>query len=233
MADAGPLIDLPALLAALKDEYLAKWTKKAQRQSLVEWRDNTQPPGVRARFLESGADYYDQSDRSFKYRKRKGFLPNYVYTGRLREQLMKRRPVSPKTGNTDVVSRFSLMGGALNLLNGSTMKGFRGTYTVVVKELVRVRAHHRVSRLGKGYDVRAYTQTQTHKRTNGTVSNKTYAEEFQIATGDKLWINRRTEQLREQIIRKAVLTKGGGLRRGARARFNDIDAFRNQQGIDG
>ncbi len=87
----------------------------AQKEALILWRDRKSAPGIAARFTKAGATYYGFTPRSTKYNKRKGGLPDFTYTGKLREMLHGRKPRSITAGNSDMaVTRLAYGGGALN-----------------------------------------------------------------------------------------------------------------------
>lgn len=199
-----PLKDITAILDNFVDAAVT-WTKKAQRSAVIEWRDRTQAPGVRVRFLPAGKQAYDFSMRSRGYQRKKGAkTPDYVYTGAFRESLMARKPKTKVEGH-DVVTRFSLMGGAMNLLAGK--RGARTQTEVVKTETVAVKSHIR-----SGHTVQAYNQTRRELRVQRTPASRTYAQEFAIQVQDQAWINARTNQRLLEIVRRAAFKKNGQLR---------------------
>ncbi len=226
-------VPMPAITEAielLRDDLLYRWRRQSQKRALLRWRDRTQPPGVMARFLPGGKPYYHFSDRRFKYRKGKGYLPDYVKTGRFRDALKTRNPKSMNTGGTEVITKLSIDGGPLNAL--SNIKGVQRE--VVTKE--RVLIHRRAYTATRHYrsansqhlhsatatvSVRAYDQHQmkfVHKRTPAI---RSYRDEFQMTPQDEMLIREYNDEEFKATVRAHAFTKNGkakkSVRDGARA----------------
>lgn len=196
-------MDLNRLVQSMKSGLYVRFMRRAQKATLMEWRDRQQTPGLRARFTHSGRPYYNFSDRS----QRKRRLPFYVNTGRLRDSLMRRKPKSLNTRGTDVVTVLKFGGGALNFLNnkfGTSSRSVTQSSTTVT-----VSGHRRRSG-ATSISVRSYRQRKVVDRVVRNRSNKSYAAEFGAFVRDAPWIKKRTAVLFSQIVRRSVIDRRTG-----------------------
>jgi hypothetical protein len=207
----------------LKDGVLTRIVKAGMRKGLAEWRDKYIP----LRFSHAAHSLYGFSNRSAPYARRrikgqrgvfKGNLPDYVYTGRFRDSLLKRKPKTRTEGGSLATGRFSIFGGAVNLLGQ-----FRGFISEVVNServTETVKQHTR-----RGHVVRAHQRTGYRKTWKRTISPKTYAQEWEVtaderaaavafvdrATRDilssKTYLDPRTGRFRERFLREEMLAQ--------------------------
>jgi hypothetical protein len=197
--------DLDGLVSQLRGDLFVRWMKQAQKAALLLWRDRSETPGLQARFTRAGDSYYGFTPRAKSYNRRKGGLPDFVYTTGLREMMKSRQPKSLNTGNTEAVTRIKFGGGALNFL--TAVKKTVGFVVSIVSTKTQVKAYFRGTKTVKGYE-----GTRKHKtisRTRGTVN---YAEEYGRLTRDMPWLQNKVKELFLAIFRKAGLTKSGQLR---------------------
>jgi hypothetical protein len=203
------LDNIRALVFALKDKALAALLRKAQRQALVEWRDRVVSPGLAARFTPAGEGFYNFGERWGAYSRRKGYLPDYVKTGRLKDMNALRQPRSVNGGGTTVITRMKFGGGNLfNLTNVGGITDFqRITERVPVTISPYSYAHHRA---GTTVNVAAKVQSRKRIRFVVTRSARSMADDFTDSSRDRGWIERRTDELIGQALRDrvAVLARG-------------------------
>lgn len=220
MAEA--LRDLTALFKEVKEKKLATWMRKAQKWAVLEWRDRTKGPGVMARFTAAGAEYYGFSARRFLYRQKKHFKPDYFFSGAFMKSLQVRKPRSTNGGST-VSTRFSIFGGALNLIG--SMHGLKEETTRRVRMEIHVPSYWRRRPRGaiKAVHVRAYDQMATVKQVHRVESPRTYKDEFALTEKDAAFIAQRTDERFREIFRASALTKAGVLKKSTRAFFRGDD----------
>ena len=213
-----PLAELTEALDLIKDDLVYRWMRRAQKVAINGWKNSATAPGVAARFLPEGKAFYHFSDRMRKYRYSKGNLPDYVRSGSLKAALLARSPHSENTGGTEVVTRFSIYGGALNAL--SRLHGA----IRFEKEKKHITAHRRsydVVRKGRSVHVSAYDQRATVVVYERTPAPKSYADEFGITPADQSDIIRRVDEEFIKIYRKAAFNNRGDVKRSALEKYHD------------
>jgi hypothetical protein len=149
---------------------------------------------------------------------RKGNLPDYVFTGRFRGALEKRKARRISTPG-ETVTRFSIFGGALNLLGAH-----RGKISEVIssdRKLVTRPAHRRRNpRTGGVVNVRGYQQMSVKTTRTVTKSPRTYAEEWAYKPGETAQVQRDADRLILEGFRSAIYDpRTGQIRSSVRARM--------------
>jgi hypothetical protein len=225
---AWSLPGLEALMFRLKGKTLISLLRKAQRQTLLEWRDRTAAPGLAARFTTGGEKFYAYGQRWGAYWRKKGSLPDFWKTGRLRDMNLKRSPRSVNGTGATVITRMKLGGGVLN--NLVSVGGITGMQRIVQRAPVVVSpysyTHHRS---GTAVSVAQTTQMRTTNKLVVQRSSRSMAEEFIDTVRDRPWIERRCDQVIGQMLRALIRQLATGGRRskfGAAARdaIGDDDA---------
>jgi hypothetical protein len=178
----APWPQLAAFAQDLDQGILTRILKAGMRAGLTRWRDEYIP----LRFSPAAHSLYGFSNRSISYSKRrlkgsngifKGTLPDYVYTGRFRDALLKRKPKAVR-GTSEIAYNFSIFGGAMNLL--SAKRGYISEVTSRERITENIKAHTR-----NGAPVRAHTRTGYRKTWKITTSPRTYAEEWALTAKEK------------------------------------------------
>jgi hypothetical protein len=179
----APWPQLAAMAQDLRGGILTRIVRAGMRQGLTEWRDKYVP----LRFSHAAKSIYGFSNRSAPYAKRrvknqrsvfKGSLPDYVYTGKFRDSLLKRKPRTKATDGGIATGRFSIFGGAVNLLG--QFKGSISEVTRTERITETVKQHRR-----SGHVVRSHRRTGYRKVWKTTLSPKTYAEEWAVTASEK------------------------------------------------
>ncbi len=218
---AGPLKDLTATLTLFRDEYLYRWMRAAQKAAVVSWRDRREFPGAAARFTHDGGRAYGFSNRTGFYDQSKGYAPDYVNTGRFRDAVLSRKPKSANTGGDTVITRFSIFGGALNLIGN--LHGVVSQVRKIERKRVQRRAYTRVQKhgaqAGKTQHVAGYEQWSTFVNVERTHAPLSYSQEFALREADYAWIAAETSANFRAIITSGKLTPRGFVSAGARAQF--------------
>ena len=231
MAAVAPGIpEIRQYLADIKSQVLDRTTKAAQKQALLEWRDSRKYPGAMARFDGQGQDAYKFAQRSYLYRRYRkkhrptlreifqegadpaGFRrPDYVYSGRFQQALAKRRPKSKRTGDS-ITSTLSIRGGVLNFL--SKQSGWLSQNVVLVRTPAVRGPYLRTSVAGTVHSVRRHAFVKVDARVTGQHAAQSYTQEFAMRHPETDWIAKRTDTIREALIRKALFGKRGKIRKG-------------------
>ncbi|MEY2855634.1 MAG: hypothetical protein RL030_2766 [Pseudomonadota bacterium] len=215
----GALPDITAWVQQLKDVYVYRWMREAQKAAVNAWMQRAIGPGVKARFTDAGARFYGFTNRNGFYDQWKGYLPDFVLTGSFRDQVLARKPRSANTGGGDVITRVSIYGGVLNALSG-----LRGEINVVrsrVTEVVTVPSYTRVQN-GVTKTIKGYQQSKSHTKVTSSPAPKTYAEEYAVTSADIAWVQAETQRQFHAIVAKRGINKrSGGLRAKVRAAAAD------------
>lgn len=147
---------------------------------------------------------------------RKGNLPNYVFTGRFRDQLAKRGTKRVST-TSETRTRFSIFGGALNLLGSQ-----RGNISEVISHTraMRTRPAHtrRDGRSGRTVSVRSYRQMAVKTERKATKSPRTYADEWAYRPGETADVQKDADRLILEGFKNAIY-KNGQIKTSIRARM--------------
>jgi hypothetical protein len=207
---------------------------KAHRQAWMIYRDGP----LRDRFRAGNGQRFGFSRRSARYagndqfradnrlgkpgarvpggQIRKGNLPDYVFTGRFRDQLAKRGTKRVST-TSETRTRFSIFGGALNLLGSQ-----RGNISEVISQTraMRTRPAHtrRDGRTGRTVSVRSYQQMAVKTERKVTKSPRTYADEWAYRPGETASVQTDADRLILEGFKTAIY-KNGQLRPSIRARM--------------
>lgn len=216
---------------------------KGQRQAWMIYRDGP----LRDRFRAGNGARHGFSKRSARYagtdnfradnrlgkpganvpgsrgQIRKGNLPDYVFTGRFRDQLAKRgtkRVSTPQETRT----RFSIFGGALNLLSNQ-----RGNISEVISQqrAMKTRPAHtrRDGRTGRTVSVRSYQQMAVTTVRKVTKSPRTYAEEWAYKPGETASVQKDADRLILEGFRSAIYDRRTGqIKTSIRARMRGVAA---------
>jgi hypothetical protein len=186
---------------------------KAHRKAWMIYRDGP----LRDRFRDGNGKIYGFSKRSFdyagndKYRSdnrlgkpgrnvpgskgqiRKGNLPDYVFTGKFRAQLEKRKTKRVSTPQ-ETRTRFSIGGGVMNVLGVQ-----RGNISEIISQtrVMRTRPAHtrRDGRTGRTVSVRSYQQMAVKTERKVTKSPRTYAEEWAFRPGETNGVQIKADEL--------------------------------------
>ncbi len=207
MSESGQQIhpDLDRLVTQLRGDLFVRWMKQAQKAALIEWRDRTEAPGLAARFTKTGDGFYNFTPRTKKYNRRKGGLPDFVYTTGLREMIKSREPKSLNNGNVEAITRIKFGGGALNFL--TAVKKMVGFSITVLASKTHIKAYFR-----KGKSVRGYEGTRKRRRINKQLGAVSYADEYGRLDKDIPWLRAKVLENFNRIFRRAALTKRGTLK---------------------
>lgn len=139
---------------------------------------------------------------------RKGDLPDYVFTGRFRDQLAKRGTKRVSTPS-ETRTRFSIFGGALNLLSNK-----RGNISEVISQqrAMKTRPAHtrRDGRTGRTVSVRSYQQMAVTTVRKVTKSPRTYAEEWAYRPGETADVQKDADRLILEGFRSAIYDRRTG-----------------------
>lgn len=139
---------------------------------------------------------------------RKGNLPDYVFIGRFRDQLAKRGTKRVSTPN-ETRTRFSIFGGALNLLGSQ-----RGNISEVISQTraMRTRPAHtrRDGRSGRTVSVRSYQQMAVKTERKVTKSPRTYADEWAYQPGETASVQKDADRLILEGFRSAIYNRRTG-----------------------
>lgn len=199
---------------------------RAHRQAWILYRDGP----LRDRFQTGNGKKYGFSRRSFdyagndKYRSdsrlgkpgrrvagtqiRKGDLPDYVFTGRFRNQLAKRKTKRVSTPQ-ETRTRFSIGGSVMNVLGSQ-----RGNISEIISQTraMRTRPAHtrRDGRSGKTVSVRSYQQMAVKIDRKVTKSPRTYADEWAYRPGETESVQRDADRLVLEGFRSAIYDKRTG-----------------------
>lgn len=215
MSDAS-LPDLTALVQQLKGDLFVRWTRRAQKAALIEWRDRRESPGLAARFTAAGSAFYGFGERPTKYNRGKGSTQDYVKTGDFRDSLKLRKPRAIRGTGDTVTTRLRYGGGVLNFL--TKIGPMTNEARIVERIPVQIRGYsYRVQMNldktgGREITVRGHTAQRQRIRRQVTRSSTSYAAEFGRFVKDQPWIAQRTAELFAEIVRKAAFTKGGKLK---------------------
>ncbi len=218
------LKDITATIDNIRYKYLIRWMRSSQRAAVLEWRDREIPPGVKVRFNRLGKAFYGFSNRRERYRRKKGHSPDYVKTGTFREQVMHRKPQAIVSGG-QVVTKFSIGGGAMNLL--TNVRGIkrevylRETKSVNVRAYTQARSVHGKHPAVHKVAVRGYAQKRTSTKATSTPADKTYRQEFELVPADLEFMKFKAEQNFIETYRGAAFTSKGELRKSVRLKFRN------------
>lgn len=136
---------------------------------------------------------------------RKAQLPDYVFSGKFRDQVLKRKPrIRYDAGS--VVSRFTIRGGPLNALK--KQRGYI-KQNVIKTHMTKDRAPHMRNdpRIGRKVSVRGYRQVITQTKYTGVLSAWTYAQEWQFQPWEVNQVNDDTKKLIVEGFRTAIYDK--------------------------
>lgn len=196
--------DIDALIKQLKDDVFIRWMRAAQKKALLEWRDKQTGPGLAARFTHAGNKFYKFTPRSGKYDSQKGYLPDFVRTGSLRDSMTNRKPVSVN-GVGEAITRMKYGGGALSFLGDK--KGITSVSKASVTTQASVAGYSRTIK-GAVVSVRAYTAIRHGVKINVSRGGLSYADEFADFTQDAPWIKQRSNEIFGQIVKSATMKNG-------------------------
>lgn len=225
-----PLPDLTALVSLMEPKSFRGVVAKAQKAAWNEWAGialpsrfgQTQHPNPWG-FAQRSAQYMRRrASASAAARLRaqargvaaindnkgatKGDLPDYVYTGAGKREVMKRRAKSSYTADS-VTTRRSIHMRALNALGSK--RGWTVQREIKQSKTVTRRAHQRRSSTGTMVNVRSYKQTAHVIAWSGTESNKTYSQEWAYTPDEIAQVSRRSDEiLREALVRIGYDKKG-------------------------
>jgi hypothetical protein len=201
--------DIDALTRQLKGDIFRRWMRASQKQSLLEWRDRKTSPGLAARFVEDGAQYYRFSNRLYKTSRAKKFAPDYVKTGKLRDALLKRIPHAVNNGSDEIVTTFKYGGLAFNFPN-MNIQGVLGENKSRVVESVHVSGYYRQNKGGTTSHINAFIQERHTTKHTVTRGGGTYAQQFAEFARDSVWLKNRTDVIMLAKVQNMSL-KGGKL----------------------
>ena len=200
---------------------------KGQRQAWMIYRDGP----LRDRFRSGNGQRYGFSRRSIAYagndrfrannkvgkpgrnlpgthgQIRKGNLPDYVFTGRFRDQLAKRQTKRVSTPQ-ETRTRFSIFGGVLNFLGNQ-----HGNISEIIdRERVRLTrsAYTRRGPGGKSVSVRGYTQMGYKTTRKVTKSPRTYADEWAYQPQEVAGVQKDADRLILEGFRSAIYDRRTG-----------------------
>lgn len=213
----APLAQLTAMTHDLSEKYIRNIVRLAQRAAWMEYRDNKVFPGAAFRFTKSAKGVMGFSHRSFKHDKRKGHLPDYVFTGRFRDAVLARNPKTSQEGAI-VRTKFSIFGGVMNLLTAKS--GVESS--AQIKGLVKRYAHQRRAKSGNIVSVREYMQRGFIR---GNPSGKSYAEEWGFRPEEVAWVGQRTDAIGTQLYNATAFDKNGNLRTNPRVTKANLRAI--------
>ena len=179
----APWPQLAAMAQELKDGILTRIVKAGMRAGLTRWRDEFIP----LRFSHAAHSLYGFANRSVSYSKRrlkgsngvyKGNLPDFVFTGRFRDSLLKRNPKAINDSAYFATYKFSIFGGVMNAIGDK--RGYINEITSREKVTETVKAHTR-----KGVTVRPHQRTGYRKTWKITASPRTYAQEWALTPAER------------------------------------------------
>jgi hypothetical protein len=186
----------------------------SRRSAKYMRRRATASAAARVRAQQRGTTAYNANEG-----KTKGDLPDYVYTGAGKRQVMGYKPKVSYSEN-EVKSKRSIHMNALNALKSDKQRGWTVLRETVETKTVTRRAHTRRSRNGTPVAVRSYQQTAHVFRWSGTLSNKTYAQEWAFKPEEVAQVSRRADEILAEALRKIGYDKKGKLRLGFRRELN-------------
>ena len=184
--EAQPWTGLAAFAEQLKQGALIRIMKAGMRKGMYEWRDKYIP----LRFSHAAHSIYGFSNRSTPYAKRriknqkgvfKGSLPDYVYTGKFRDQLLVRKPKTKEAEVGAATVRFTIYGGAMNLLGQDKMRGYIAEVVSRQRITETVKQHTR-----RGRVVRSHQRTGFRKTWKTTMSPRTYRDEWELTRTERI-----------------------------------------------
>ncbi len=214
---AWSLPGLEALVFRLKGKTLISLLRKAQRQVLMEWRDRRASPGIAARFTTAGEKFYAFGQRWGGYWRKKGSLPDFWKTGRLRDMNLARKPRAVNGTGATVITRMKLGGGPLH--NLTTVGGITNLQRVVDRSPVVVSPYtYTHARTGTLVSVAQSQQVRTRTRLVVERSSRSMADEFIDTVRDRPWIERRADQVIGKMMRELIRKLATG---GARSRLGN------------
>jgi hypothetical protein len=217
-----PWPQLAAMTKDLKDGILTRILKAGMRSGLTKWRDKYVP----LRFSKQAHNEYGFANRSVSYSKRrlkgskgvfKGALPDFVYTGRLRDSLLKRKPRATKSETGSISYKYSIFGGVMNLLGGQ--RGYFREVTSTKRQVKKVKPHMR-----RGSPVSGHDRVVMAKTWEISLSPKTYAQEWALTPQEhaaavvlvndetrrilssKPYLDPRTGKFRQRFMREELLS---------------------------
>lgn len=179
----APWPQLAAMAQDLKDGILTRIIKAGMRAGLTRWRDEYVP----LRFSHSAHAIYGFANRSVSYAKRrlkgskgvfKGNLPDFVFTGRFRDALLKRKPKAMRDAGGFVSYKYSIFGSVMNVIG--SQRGYISEVESRQRITETVKAHMR-----KGHTVRSHQRTGYRKTWKISASPRTYAEEWALTPVEK------------------------------------------------
>jgi hypothetical protein len=201
--------DLGGLVAQLRSNIFRRWMSLAQKRALIWWQQRRQAPGLLARFTKSGNAFYGFAKRASSYRRRKGNLPDFIFTGRLRDALMQRKPVSLHGGQV-VRTVLKIGGGSLNFLKNKVP--LRAVPSTIGYVTTQVGAYTRTTPRGTAQVV-SHRRRVPHATRNPPVpAGRSYGEEFSDLSKDMQAIQTRVMVEFRRIVARMAYTKRGGLR---------------------
>jgi hypothetical protein len=179
----APWPQLAAMAQDLKDGILTRIVKAGMRAGLTRWRDEYIP----LRFSHSARSVYGFANRSVSYAKRrlkgskgvfKGNLPDFVFTGRFRDALLKRKPRAVRDSNAFVTYKFSIFGSVMNAIGDQ--RGYLNEVESRERITETVKAHTR-----NGRTVRSHQRTGYRKTWKISMSPRTYAQEWALTPTER------------------------------------------------
>jgi len=198
--------DIDVLIKQLRGDIFMRWMKQAQQQALLEWRDRKIAPGLAARFEDAGNKFYEFTNRTGKYDSQKGYLPDFVRTGSLRDS-MKMREARSQNNTTEAITRLKYGGGALNLLvDKFGVKSVTRIPTVVVTSIP---AYTRIEKkTGATVHVTGYYAERHGVHVTTTHASKSYSAEFAEFSKDAPWLKQRVGEIFKAKVRAATIKNG-------------------------
>lgn len=199
--------DIDALIKQLKGDIFMRWMRQAQKQALTEWRDRKTAPGLAARFEDAGNKFYDFTNRYGKSDQRKGYLPDFVRTGSLRDSMHLRKAVSINSTPGEAITRMKYGGGALNFLDNKY--GCLSQTHVPTVKIVSIPAYTRTEKkTGASVHVTAYTAERRGDQVQIVHASKAYSAEYAEFSKDAPWLKARTNEIFGAIVRSATMKNG-------------------------
>lgn len=205
---------------------LARWGKAAVREALLEWRDRTTPPGVRARFRPAAASFYGwhgySANTKASFWRKGGVVTRVVHarrpyydSGALMRMLAKRKPkVKGKVSNHTVEAALKIGGGALNFLkNKYPVKHRQVTENVKTVQMppTMIAAHTRAGRYGPiyvgSYMMPARTWQVRTRDVHKVYAAKSFRDQFGVQSADEAFVAEATERHFQRILQGAAVKK--------------------------
>lgn len=197
--------DMEQVIAQMRAGIFTRLMRRAQRMALIEWRDRKAMPGLAYRFTHEGNKAYSFSARSLKYNKSKGFLPDFVRTGALRDAVLARKPHSVNGGG-EAVTRFKYGGLSLNFL--TSKYGTAAVSHSTSRAMITVESYSRKTDKGTAIEVKGYQRSQVIHHTTRTKVTRSMADEYGDFSRDASWLRQRVGELFRDLVRTVAIRNG-------------------------